>query len=120
MRFIIRVLANSLTIYLAAYLIPGVTFRGDWKTLLLAGLILALINIFVKPVLKFISWPFIVLTLGLFSFIINIFLVWTLTKFIPDLTIMGLWAYIGVAIIISAANIIINWLTKKRPIEPQN
>jgi putative membrane protein len=113
MRFIIRVLANSLAIYLAAYYIPGVLFKGDWKILILAGLILALINIFVKPFLKLISWPLIVLSLGLFGFIINIFLVWTLTKFISSLTVSGFWAYIIFAVIVSLANIIVDWLTKK-------
>lgn len=114
MRFIIRILANSLAIYLAAYFIPGVNFRGNWKVLLLSGLILSLINVFIKPILKFISLPVIILTFGLFSIAINLVVIWLLTKFMPSLIITSLWAFIGTAIIISLVNGLANWLTKKK------
>ncbi len=113
MRFLLRVLTNSLAIYLAAYFIPGVTFSGDWKILLIAGLALSLINLFIKPILKLVSLPFIVITLGFFSIVINIFLVWLLTKLIPELSVSGFLAFFFLAIMISAANIISGWLTRK-------
>lgn len=117
MRFIIRILGNCLAIYLAAYLVPGVSFKGDWKILLLAGFILSLINLIIKPILKMISFPLILLTFGLFSLIINIFLVWLLMKFIPELNIIGWWALFWTAIFISLVNWLVSWFIKKRPKE---
>lgn len=117
MRFVIRILANCLAIYLVAYLIPAVNFKGDWKILLLAGFILSLINTFIKPVLKFISLPLIILSFGFFSLVINMVIVWLLTKFVPSLSVSGFWAFLWVAIFVSIANIIASWLTKKRPKE---
>ncbi|MBI4708639.1 MAG: phage holin family protein [Candidatus Portnoybacteria bacterium] len=113
MSFIIRILANSLAIYLIAYLIKGVDFDGGWKMLLLAGFVLSLINIVIKPIVKFISLPLIILTFGVFSLVINILMLWLLTKIIPDLSISGIMAFIWSTIIVSAVNIIINWLAKK-------
>lgn len=115
MRFFIRILANSLAIYLAAYFIPGVSFKGDWKILLLAGFILSLINIFIKPILKFISLPLIILTFGLFTFVINLGVIWLLIKFVPQLSVAGWLAFVATAIMVSLVNTLINWLTKKVP-----
>lgn len=113
MRFVIRVLANALAIYLAVYLVPGVTLAGGWKTLLIAGLVLSLINALITPVLRLISLPFIIITFGLFSLVINILAVWLLTKFIPQISISGVWAFVLTTFIVGVINWIVSWLTKK-------
>jgi len=115
MRFIIRILANALAIYLAAFYIPGVIAKGDWKLFFICGIVLSLINIFIKPILKFISLPFIFLTLGLFGFVVNIIVVWLLTKFVPQLIINGLLALFLTSLLVSIINGIVSWLTKKSP-----
>jgi len=112
MRFIIRILGNCLAIYLAAYLVPGVNFKGDWKMLLLAGFVLSLINLLIKPILKLISLPLLILTFGLFSLIINMFVVWLLTKIVPELNLIGWWAIFWVAVFISLSNWLTNWFTR--------
>jgi putative membrane protein len=115
MRFILRILANSLAIYLAAYFIPGVTAQtqATWKFFILSGFILALINTIIKPVLKLIALPLIILTFGLFSFVINVGTIWLLTKFIPQLIISGLMAFVLTAALITVANSLINFLIQK-------
>jgi len=115
MRFILRILANALAIYLAAYFIPGVTVgaSGNWKTFLICGAALALINAILKPILKLISLPLILVTLGLFTLVINIFIIWLLTRFVPQLVIDGIWALLLSSILVSAANSAVNILTKK-------
>lgn len=115
MRFIVRILGNALAIYLAAYFVQNFYFPRDWKLLLIAGLVLAVFNAFLKPVLKLISTPLIILTLGLFSLIINMALLWLLTQFLPELKIIGWWAYFWATIIISLINWLISWFTKKKP-----
>ena len=73
MGFLIRVLANALAILAAAYVLPGIEVNGG-MALLAAGLVLALINAVVRPVLIFLTLPFTLVTLGLFLFVLNAFL----------------------------------------------
>jgi len=112
MKFLVQILTNALAIILSAYLIPGFVFTGNILTLLAAGLILGLINFFLKPILKFISAPLIIITLGLFIIIINIFLLWLLDYLVAELTIVGFWSYFWGTIIISLVNIAFGY--KKR------
>jgi len=100
---------------LAAFFVKGFSFPKDWKLLLLAGLILALFNAILKPILKLISAPLIILSLGLFSLIINMGLLWLLAQFLSELKIENFWAYFWGTIIISLINWIVAGLTKKRP-----
>lgn len=114
MRFIVRILGNALAIFLAAYFIPNFHFPNDWKLLFLAGLILALFNAILKPILKLISAPLIILTFGLFSLAINLGLLWLLTLFLSELEITGFWAYFWGTIFITAINWLVAGLIKKQ------
>ena len=75
MGFLIRVFANALAILAAAYILPGIEVSGG-MALLAAGLVLALINAVVRPVLIFLTLPFTLVTLGLFLFFLNAFCLW--------------------------------------------
>ncbi|NQU19115.1 phage holin family protein [bacterium] len=114
MRFIVQILVNTLAIFLADYLIPGIIFEGDILTLFIAGLLLGLINFILKPIVKLISAPLIVLTLGLFIIIINIALLWLLEYFVPELTITGFWSYFWGVLIISVLNMFFGTGRKKK------
>ncbi len=114
MRFIIQILTNGLAIFLADYLVPGFIFEGDILTLAIAGLILGLINVFVRPILRLISTPLIVLSLGLFIIVINMALLWLLEYFVPELTITGFWTYLWGSLIISAVNLVFGYKKKKK------
>lgn len=115
LRFIVRILGNALAISLAAFFVKGFDFPKNWKLLLLAGLILALFNAILKPILKLVSTPLMILTLGFFSLVINMGLLWLLTQFLPELKIVGFWAYFWGTVIISLINWLVAGLTKKKP-----
>ena len=106
MKFIVQILVNAIAIFLADYLLPGFVFEGDILTLIIAGLVLGLINVFVRPILKIISTPLIIFTLGLFIIIINIIMLWILDYLVSDLSITGFWTYFWGVLIISAINIV--------------
>ncbi|OGZ36816.1 MAG: hypothetical protein A3D38_01605 [Candidatus Portnoybacteria bacterium RIFCSPHIGHO2_02_FULL_40_23] len=114
MRFIVQILTNGLAIFLAAYLVPGIVFTGDILTLLIAGLILGLINFFIKPILKLISAPLIILTLGFFTLVINMGLLWILDYLVKELTITGLWTFFWGALVISAVNVFVGLTIKRK------
>lgn len=72
--------------------------------LLIAGLILGLINCFIRPILKLISAPIIFLSLGFFLIVINMGLLWVLDYMMLELAITSLWAYFWGVLIISITN----------------
>ncbi len=113
-KFIIKTLVNSAAILAAAHFIQGITFEGDWISLIITGFALALANSIIKPILKFISGPIIALTMGLFMIIVNIIILWLVVWFMPELTITGFWAYFWGVVIISILNAITHAMTKKK------
>lgn len=71
MRLILRWIITAAAVWVAAYLVPGIHVSSDISTLLVVALILGLVNALVRPVVKALSCGLIVLTLGLFLFVIN-------------------------------------------------
>ena len=71
MRLILRWFITAAAVWLAAYLVPGIDVSGDITTVLVVAIILGLVNALVRPVVKALSCGLIVLTLGLFLFVIN-------------------------------------------------
>ena len=69
-RVLLRWLINALAIYVASKVVSGIWVRDEWAIITVA-LILGLVNAFIRPLLKFFTCPLIVLTLGLFLFVIN-------------------------------------------------
>jgi len=80
-KFILRWMINALALYLAVRIVPGIIYEGEWTGFLWLALIFGLLNALLRPILKFFALPLIVLTLGLFTIIINTGLL-MLTSFI--------------------------------------
>ena len=113
-RFLLLIVANALAVLAAARFVPGVVYSYEPVSLLKIALILALVNIFIKPVLKLIFSPLILLTLGFFTIIINIFVVWLAVYFAPELLIVGLTAYFWTMIIVVVFNFMASTLTRSK------
>ena len=79
-----------------------------FKIALFAGLLLGLLNFLVKPIVKLLSLPINVLTLGLFNIIINAGMLWVVDYFIKGLEISGFWGYIWGSIVISIISIMLS------------
>lgn len=67
----VRWLINTIAIMLAIKFIPGMSFTGQWWGILMVGVIFGLVNTFIRPLIKLFTLPFLILTLGLFTLIIN-------------------------------------------------
>lgn len=110
--FIIRIFGNSLALYVAYYFVSGFVVSGSWKEYLIAGAFLGLLNLLVKPVLKMISMPIIILTLGLFILVINGLLLWTVDYIFDFVSIRDVTALLYAAVIISVVNLFVSASTK--------
>jgi putative membrane protein len=104
MRLILRIAANAVAL-LATTVVPGITFHGGWLTLLLAGAIFGLFNAVVRPIALFLSLPALILTLGLFYFVLNGVLLWLASLIIPGYRVSGLLAAILGGLVVG----IVNW-----------
>lgn len=80
-------LINSLTLVVLSQLLIGFKIYNDFKGVVIAGLGLTFINIFIKPLLKIITLPFNLLTLGIFSWLVNVFSFGLLFLFVQDVSI---------------------------------
>lgn len=112
MRLLVGIFCNALGL-LAATIVPGIHFNGDFLQLLLAGALLGLFNFFVRPVAVFISIPFLVLTLGLFYFVLNGILLWLAAKFIPGYSVSGIFAGMLGSLVLGLANWALEALFKR-------
>jgi putative membrane protein len=106
MRALLTVVANAVALYATAHLVTGITFTGSWVQLLLAGAIFGLLNLIVRPLVMLFSLPALVLTLGLFYFVLNGLLLWGFSKVMPGYDVSGLWAGILGSLVI----MVVNWL----------
>ncbi len=88
------ILINSIALYLLPRLVPGVTI-ADSTTFIFGSIILTLLTIFLKPLLNIVSFPFSLLTFGLFSIVINAVILYLLTIFVSGINIMA-FVYPGV------------------------
>lgn len=110
--FIIRILGNSLALYAATYLVPGFLINGGIKEYLLAGVLLGILNFFIKPVLKVVSMPLIILTLGLWTIVLNVLLLWAVDYVFDFVLVQDLTALVWATIIIAIVNVFVSATTK--------
>ena len=112
-RFIWQVLANIVALFLAVNFVPGVAYDGRWQTLVLLGLILGILNGLILPILKFVSAPLIWLSLGIFSLILNLLMLWAAIALVPSFQISNLLAAVIVLILLAIINALFGTSSKK-------
>ncbi len=93
-------------------IVPGFVVSGSWEQYLIAGLVFGLLNLLVRPILKIISFPLILLTLGMFTAIINILMLWILDYLVSFVAIEGFLALLGATIIVSIVNLFFSLISK--------
>ena len=119
-RFIVRLVINAIGLYAAVSLIDGISMMSsEWTSLLWLALIFGFVNAILRPILKFLTLPFIMVTLGLFSLVINSFLFW-LTSIVGQGFGVGLdiaspvyWnAFLG-GLVVSIVSVVLNAIIKE-------
>ena len=113
-RFLVRWLVCSLGLWIAAELISkSISYNSDLAVIIIAGLILAVINVVLKPILVIFSLPAILLTLGLFMIIINGLTVFLVSKLYTPLHITNFWAAVFAGMVIGLVNILVSAVLKE-------
>jgi len=118
--FLIKVGVNAIAIWVATLIVPGVEITGDtWTnnlvTLLVVGAIFGVVNAFIKPFVKFFSFPFYILTLGLFAFVVNAAML-EIVNWVSGITNLNFhiddffWSALGAAVVVTFVSMILNLL----------
>jgi putative membrane protein len=102
----------------ATRIVPGVTYTGGWMPILGVALVFGVVNAFIRPVAKILTFPIVILTLGLFLLVINGFMLW-LTSALSDALGLGfhvqgfLAAFLG-ALVVSIVSGVLSLMTAER------
>ena len=76
MRFVLRLLVTAAALWAAVLFVPGIEHDGPWTSLLLVALVFGLVNAVIRPIVYMLTCPLVVLTLGLFIFVLNGLMLW--------------------------------------------
>lgn len=114
-RFLLRWLVSSLGLWIAAGLLSdAISYEGSVGVVLIAGLILAIINVFIKPIVVILSLPALFMTLGLFMIVINGFMVFLASKLYGPLHVTNFWAAILAGMVIGLVNYLVTAILEER------
>ena len=121
MRFLIRFLTNAAALWVATRIVPGVTFSGGWVPFLAVALVLAVINATLRPLVKVLTCPLILLTLGLFALVVNGLMLWLTSSVSQSLGlgfhVSGFWAAFFGGLVISIVSTLVSMALGPRRVE---
>ena len=105
MRILLSIVFNAVALYATAMVVPGISFHGSIASLLVAGAVFGLFNLIVRPVALLLSLPLLIVTLGLFYFVLNGILLWVASFFLPGYNVAG----VVPGIVGSLVFAVVNW-----------
>lgn len=123
-RIIVRWLINTIAIMLAVRFVPGIAYSGSWWGILAVGMIFGLVNAVIRPFVKLFTFPILILTLGLFTFIINAMMLsitsWFSFKFGLGFQVEGFGPAFWGSLVISIVSIILSFVMPADKREARN
>jgi putative membrane protein len=118
MSLIIRLLVNAAALWVATRIVPGVTYRGDVLPFLGVALVFGIVNAFIRPVAKLLTFPIIILTLGLFALVVNGLMLWLTSALSGALGlgfhVSGFWAALVGALVVSLVSTLLSLIVVDR------
>jgi putative membrane protein len=108
---ILRWVINAGVFYGISLIVPGVHFDSFYPALILV-IVLGIINAIIKPILVLLTLPINILTLGLFTLVINGLLFWLSSTFVKGFSVSGFWPAFAAALIFSLISILMSWLDR--------
>jgi putative membrane protein len=106
-RLIIGTAGNALALWAAARIVGNVDLSHSWWTVILAALVLTLLNYYVKPAIKLLALPLVIVTLGIALFFISMLMLWLTSALVSGFQIDGFWPLVKATIIVWIVNLIV-------------
>ncbi|MDO8520664.1 MAG: phage holin family protein [bacterium] len=105
---LVKWLVNALAVFFVGYFLAEHIHVPDFTTALWVALVLGVVNVIIRPILLIITLPINILSLGLFTFVVNGLMFWLVAKFVKDFSVDGFWWAIFGALIVSVTSTILN------------
>jgi Predicted membrane protein len=116
MPFLIRLLVNAAALWVATRLVPGVSFDGGTLPFLGVALVFGVVNAFVRPLMQLLTFPLILVTLGLFLLVVNGLMLWLTSSLSASLGlgfhVSGFWAAFWGAIVVSVTSLLLSMVIR--------
>jgi putative membrane protein len=109
MSTLLSLLGTALAVFITVNLVPGISVAGGWVTILLVAFAWSVIMMVIRPVLQILTLPITVLTIGLFSFVLNALLFWAMELVVPGFDVQGFVPALLGAVVLS----LVNWGIQK-------
>jgi len=120
-RLLIGLLLNAIGMYVVMTFVPGIDAHGDLRLYMLAGIVVGLLNLVIKPLMKLLALPIVFLTMGLFMIVINVIIFWLTVKAVNVINLSGVsiivkenLAYLYSAIVLAVTNWLLHILIKNK------
>ncbi len=115
---LLRLIINAIALYVATQVgITGLSFKGDWTTIAIVAFIFGLVNALVRPLLTILTCPLLLLTLGLFTLVINALMLaltgWIAAYFHVGFVVDGFWAAFLGALVVSIVSFVLTMLIRE-------
>jgi putative membrane protein len=112
---ILQIMINAFSIAVAVKLVEGITFIGEWWKMIIIGAVFGVVNTFIKPIITIFTFPLIILSLGLFTLIVNTLMLLITAKLSGPLSlglqIHGFWPAFWGALIVSIVSMLLSSVT---------
>ncbi|MQA29863.1 MAG: phage holin family protein [Luteitalea sp.] len=122
MQFFVRVLVNAAGLWVATRVVPGVDYTGGWVPFVAVAIIFGVINATLRPLIKLLTCPLILLTLGLFALIVNGLMLWLTGSLSAamglGLHVAGFWAAFWGGLVVSIVSTMLSMLVTGRDRRP--
>ena len=117
MPFLLRLLVawavDAASLAVAAWIFSGITVGGSAGTLILAALVYGILATFIKPLLKLLTLPLAIVTLGIAWFFVAMFMLWLTALIINGFNIDGFWNYVWATILVWAVNLVVDGIASR-------
>jgi putative membrane protein len=115
--FLIRLIVNAAALWVATELVSGVGYTGGWLPFFGVAVVFGFVNAFIRPVAKILTFPLIILTLGIFALVVNGLMLWLTSRLSETLGlgfhVDGFWAAFWGAIVVSIISTVLSMLVRE-------
>lgn len=107
-RLVLSWLTNVAALFVAAWIVPGVGYGDEAWALALAGLVLGVVNLVVRPLVILLALPAVILTFGLALLLVSALMLYLTDLIVPDFETGGVWSTVGAALVVWAVNLVLH------------
>jgi putative membrane protein len=118
MHFLVRLLINAAALWVATYVVPGISYQGRWTSLLIVALVFGVLKASVRRLIKVLTFPLLILTLGLFTFVINALMLmltgWFSDRLNLGFHVAGFWSAFWGGLVVSIISLTLSIFVRSR------